>query len=88
MKAPATNALATVEISWFEKGNAIVSESVCLDVAGDASGYRFCRQRALVLFTDECAEYTTKYKKAELPEALELRTLMKKFCSAAKTFVP
>jgi len=76
-----------ITVTWFEKGNAIVAESVCLELSGDDRRYPVCRQRARELFLRECELAARRYQRAELPVP-ELRAAMRKYCVAAETFVP
>jgi hypothetical protein len=88
IEAPQTNTVVTLELSWFEKANRIVAESVCLDLGTEDKNYRLCRQRAQQLFQAECSQHQKQLAAAVMPIDPELRAALKKFCVAAETFVP
>lgn len=86
-RPPAPPDITSITVTWFEKGNAIVHQSVCLDYADDDRRYPICRQRARELFQAKCREATRANRQSEMPDPV-LRAEVKKLCAAAKTFTP
>jgi len=77
-----------IKVSWQERDNRIIHDSVCLNYPEGDITYRDCRQEARVIFRQRCEKYTDLYQKTKAPYHLKHEDNRDKYCYAASQYWP
>jgi hypothetical protein len=73
-------------ISWEERGNRILFETVCQKYPYASIDFRYCRSQALALFKARCNQYRNRIRASRPTDAD--RAAAEKYCHAASAFSP
>ena len=77
-----------IKISWKERNNQILHDSVCFNYPEGDIVYRDCRQKAREVFRERCDKYEDLYKKTRYPYNKDHKRNMDMYCRSASTYWP
>lgn len=78
-----TKSKENMNISWKERKQRILFDTVCFNYAPGDIKYRSCRQEARELFRERCDDFKTKYNKADYSARDSYKSEKEKYCDAA-----
>jgi hypothetical protein len=84
----ATHASQKQPISWEERDNQILHDSVCYNHDYGSIRYRQCKVQAKRHFKEQCRFYERKYRKTERKYADGYKKKKDKFCRSARLYSP
>jgi len=77
-----------IKVSWKERNNQILHDSVCFNYQEGDIIYRDCRQEAREVFRERCNSYEDLYKRGRYPYNKDHKRQMEKYCRSASLYWP
>jgi hypothetical protein len=77
-----------IEIQWYEKEGAILTDKVCFNYQDDSRKYRQCRKKAIDYFKEECRYYEDKIRNTPRKYRSLYEPELNKFCNASESYSP